>query len=73
MDGSCPQIWLTKLNAHWLASEPPFNRATGEFTKWSMKLEIFLQQSGLDQYIFASEKNPDRLIRKPDPETEPNA
>ncbi|KNZ81329.1 hypothetical protein J132_02019 [Termitomyces sp. J132] len=73
MDSSYLQIWLTKLNAHWPASEPPFNCTTSEFTKWSTKLEIFLQQSSLDQYIFASEKNPNRLIRKPDPETEPNA
>lgn len=72
-DATYPRIRLTKLNAHWPATEPPFDRTTGEFTKWSTKLNIFLQQSGLDRYIFASDKNPSRLITQPDPITEPNA
>ncbi|KAG6880146.1 hypothetical protein C0992_005230 [Termitomyces sp. T32_za158] len=46
---------------------------TSEFTKWLTKLEIFLQQSGLDQYIFALEKSPNRLIRQPNPRNKPNA
>lgn len=68
-----PRVRPTKLNAHWPSTEPPFDWATGKFTKWSTKLEIFLQQSGLDRYIFASEKKPDRLITSPNPHTEPNA
>lgn len=67
------RIRLAKLNAHWPANEPPFDRATGEFSKWSNKLEIFLQQSGLDRYIFVSDKNPNRLITEPNEATEPNA
>ncbi|KAG5718771.1 hypothetical protein E4T56_gene2727 [Termitomyces sp. T112] len=43
----------------------------GEFMKWLMKLKIFLQQSGLDHYIFAPESKPDCLIRQPNPNTEP--
>lgn len=72
-DSTYPRIRHAKLNAHWPATEPPFDRTTGEFIKWSTKLEIFLQQSGLDRYIFTSEKNPKRLITQPDPSTEPNA
>ncbi|KAG6887366.1 hypothetical protein C0992_012605 [Termitomyces sp. T32_za158] len=71
-DTSYPRIRLAKLNAHWPAAEPPFDRATGEFSKWSTKLEIFLQQSGLNRYIFASERNPSRLITQPNETMEPN-
>lgn len=71
-DTTYPCICLAKLNAHWPTAKPPFDQATGEFTKWSIKLDIFLQQSGLDQYIFTLEKNPSRLIMQPDSVAEPN-
>lgn len=72
-DSAHPRIWAVKLNAHWPASETPFDRATGEFSKWSTKLEIFLQQTGLDRYIFAPSSRPERLITEPDHTTEPIA
>lgn len=72
-DTSYLRIRPAKLNAHWPALETPFDCATGEFSKWSTNLEIFLQQSGLNRYIFAPVTRPDRLIAQPDPSTEPNA
>ncbi|KAG5723846.1 hypothetical protein E4T56_gene9843 [Termitomyces sp. T112] len=69
-DAAYSRIRLAKLNTHWPASETLFDRTMGEFTRWSTKLEIFLQQSGLDRYIFAPEKKPERLITQPDPKTE---
>ncbi|KAG6877663.1 hypothetical protein C0992_009552 [Termitomyces sp. T32_za158] len=72
-DASYPCIRPAKLNAHWPSTIPLFDRATGEFVKWSNKLEIFLQQSGLDRYIFAPENKPSRLIIEPDPVAEPVA
>ncbi|KNZ77209.1 hypothetical protein J132_06204 [Termitomyces sp. J132] len=68
-----PRICPIKLNAHWPSSEPPFDCMTGKFVKWSMKLEIFSQQSWLDHYIFTPEKKPDCLIAEPHLVTEPNA
>ncbi|KAG6859908.1 hypothetical protein C0995_002118 [Termitomyces sp. Mi166 len=44
-----------------------------EFTKWSTKLKIFLQQSGLDCYIFVPKKKPKHLISPPNPNTKPVA
>ncbi|KAH0586391.1 hypothetical protein H2248_007629 [Termitomyces sp. 'cryptogamus'] len=69
-DTAYSRIRLAKLNTHWPASETLFDRTMGEFTRWSTKLEIFLQQSGLDRYIFAPEKKPERLITQPDLKTE---
>lgn len=71
-DSTYPHIHFAKLNAYWLATKPPFDYATRKFLKWSTKLEIFFQQSGLDQYIFVSEKNPSRLITQLDQIAEPN-
>ncbi|KAG6901336.1 hypothetical protein C0995_013487, partial [Termitomyces sp. Mi166 len=68
-----PFIHPAKLNAHWPASEALFNCPTGEFTKWSNKLAIFLQQSSLDHYIFAPEKKPKCLITTPNLDAEPVA
>ncbi|KAG6871908.1 hypothetical protein C0995_014985, partial [Termitomyces sp. Mi166 len=65
----CP----AKLNAHWLASKTLFDYAMSEFIKWSTKLEIFLQQSSLDCYIFAPEMKPDHLITQLNLNTEPVA
>ncbi|KAG5334214.1 hypothetical protein C0989_003974 [Termitomyces sp. Mn162] len=72
-DATYSQICPTKLNAHWPSSIAPFDHTTGEFTKWSNKLEIFLQQSGLNKYIFAPESKPDCLITEPNASIEPIA
>ncbi|KAG6858840.1 hypothetical protein C0995_013527 [Termitomyces sp. Mi166 len=68
-----PRIRPAKLNAHWLTSIAPFDRTTGEFMKWLTKLEIFLQQSRLDRYIFAPESKPKRLVTEPNQSSEPVA
>ncbi|KAG6863682.1 hypothetical protein C0993_010652, partial [Termitomyces sp. T159_Od127] len=72
-DAAYPRICPAKLNAHWLSTILPFDRTTGKFAKWSNKLEIFLQQSGLDRYIFAPDSKPDRLITEPSESKEPVA
>ncbi|KAH0591450.1 hypothetical protein H2248_001526 [Termitomyces sp. 'cryptogamus'] len=64
-DAAYPHICPAKLNAHWPTTIPPFDWATSKFMKWLNKLKIFLQQSGLDQYIFAFENKPDCLITEP--------
>ncbi|KAG6884079.1 hypothetical protein C0993_001602, partial [Termitomyces sp. T159_Od127] len=64
-DVAYPRICLAKLNAHWLATEPLFDWTTGDFTKWSNQSEIFLQQSGLDCYVFAPQRKPELLIAEP--------
>lgn len=69
-DSTYPRVRLAKLNAHWPSTEVKFDRTTGEFTKWSIRLEIFLQQSGLDRYIFGKAE---RLVTEPDRVTEPVA
>lgn len=70
-DALYPCVCSAKLNAHWLTTVSPFDCTTGEFIKWSNKLEIFLQQSGLDCYIFAPVTNPECLITEPNPSMEP--
>ena len=71
-DAFYPQICCAKLNTHWPASETPFDHAMGEFSKWSTKLEIFLQQSSLNQYIFGPMTKPNHLILQPNSKTEAN-
>lgn len=69
-DAAYPRIRAAKLNSHWPASEPPFERSNSDFAQFAIKLEIFLQQCGLDRYIFA--KAP-LLITAPSDTREPHA
>ncbi|KAG6824588.1 hypothetical protein H0H92_006408 [Tricholoma furcatifolium] len=69
-DARYPHIHAAKLNAHWSSSEKLFDRLSGNFLQFSTKLEIFLQQCGLDHYIFSCKTSP--LIVAPDATTKPH-